>query len=504
MTNLGVSLQDYAGGGLDNQVLFDQANISQEQLADLSKALEAGSITGGDSRDSAVAGQGAALKVESLERNLKLLTFREQDIQLWKYIPKDPAYNTVEEYNQLKSYGADRGGFNNEGELPEEEDSTYVRRAELVKFLGVTKSVTHPMTLVNLAGVANAVQKEIANGTMWILRKTDRALTIADSTIIPQEFNGLYVQQQRSDSFSSLANYWDSENVIDLRGVHLTQEDIEDGAQGILNNFGAADVLFAPPKVLGDFGKDFYEKQRLLLGNSGDVQNGVVGSRPKVCQTTVGDVNLMHDIFMRKPTPKRTTTVADSTKAPAAVASVSLAAAAGGALSRFAAGDAGDYFYAVAAVNRYGESSLTQIGGGAVSLTAGQSADLTFTDGGGSYPATGYVVYRSKKDPAGAIADTDLFPILWVSTAELAAGYDGGAAGAVRDNNRVLPDTDQAFMIEGTTQVWNFKQLAPLMKMDLAIVSPAYRFMVLLYGTPMLYAPKKMVRFVNVGPYVAS
>ena len=44
-----------------------------------------------------------------------------------------------------------------------------------------------------------------------------------------------------------------------------------------------------------------------------------------------------------------------------------------------------------------------------------------------------------------------------------------------------------------------FAQLAPLMKMDLAILSPAYRFMVLLYGTPFLYAPKKLVRLINIG-----
>ena len=41
------------------------------------------------------------------------------------------------------------------------------------------------------------------------------------------------------------------------------------------------------------------------------------------------------------------------------------------------------------------------------------------------------------------------------------------------------------------------------MKMDLAVISPAYRFMVLLYGTPLLFAPRKMVRFVNIGRYVA-
>ena len=44
-----------------------------------------------------------------------------------------------------------------------------------------------------------------------------------------------------------------------------------------------------------------------------------------------------------------------------------------------------------------------------------------------------------------------------------------------------------------------FKQLAPIMKMDLALLSPAKRWMVLMYGTPILKAPRKLLRFVNVG-----
>lgn len=494
--NLGVDLKSYAeGNNVDNVALFDQANTSADELAQLSKALEAGLITGRSTADSTTA-SGASLKVESLEKNLKLITFREQDIRLWKAIPKDAAFNTVEEYNQLVSYGTDRGGFNSEGELPEEEDSTYVRRSQLVKFLGVTKSVTHPMQLVR-TNIGSIVQREIQNGTMWILRKVNRALAFGNATVIPQEFNGLYVQHAANDAFSTLDAYQDSDVVVDLRGTSLKQEHIEDATQGILANFGYGNLLFAPPKVLADFAKDYYQRQRILLGGN---FAGTVGAPPKSVSTTAGDVQLQHDIFLKAASSRKTTDAATSSKAPGAVGVTSQAAATDTG-NRFGTAFDGDYRYAVAAVNRYGESTLTSMNASALTIASTQSADLTFTDGGGAYAATGYVIYRSKINETAAVADTLFYPIFTVSVAQKAAGYDGGAATKVRDRNRFIANTEQAFLIQGDQEVYNFKQLAPLMKMDLATLSPAYRFMVLLYGTPQLYAPKKMVRFINIGAY---
>ena len=147
-----------------------------------------------------------------------------------------------------------------------------------------------------------------------------------------------------------------------------------------------------------------------------------------------------------------------------------------------------------------GESAPAQMGGGAVTVAAADSVSLAFTAGAGSFAATGYVIYRSQLDDTatGAL----LYPLFEVSVAELAAGYDGGAAGIAFDNNRWLPNTEEALLLESTQDIYEFKQLAPLMKMPLAQLSPAQRFMVLLYGTPILYQPKKMVRFINIGTAV--
>lgn len=494
--NLGISLADYQNGNNDGQALFDNSNVTPEQLSELSKALEAGSITGRETTNLSTA-SGAPLKVESLENTLKVLTFKESDIQFWKRVPKLAAYNTVEEFNQLSSYGSEAGVFTNEGELPREEDSIYTRRAEIVKFLGVTKIVSHPMQLVK-THIGSIIQQEIKNGTLFLLRKADRALMYADSDIIPQEFNG-YLAQHRKANLDYNA-YMNSEVVIDLRGKALKEADIEQGSLSIISNFGHANLLMAPPVVLSDFVKNFYDA-KFIQPNTSALTAGVMGQRVQKFQSQYGEIELGYDIFLNAAAPRKTNSPGTHNQAPAIPIAVSAAPAPDPAFTKFnTADEVGDFYYAVAAKNRFGESQLLDINGGALVTTAvGDAVDLTFTSGGGANPATGYVIYRSVKNPTGTINETTLYPIFEVSTAQLATGYDGGAATVVRDRNRFLPACNQAILLQSDEEVYSFKQLAPLMKMDLAVLSPATRFMILMYGTPMLYAPKKMVRYVNIG-----
>jgi len=493
----GLNLADYAKAAASNGQGSIAGGSSMEELNQLQKALEAGSITGRDTADSSTA-SGAPLKVESLDKTLKHLTFKESDIVFWKMVPKKSAYNTVEEYNQLVSYGQERGGFYNEGELPNEEDSTYVRRAQLVKFMGVVKSVTHPMTLVN-THVGNVVEREIKNGTMWILRQLNKSLYFGDETLVPQEFNGFLAQHQRNSGYADLDAYFGSEVVINAKGKMLSEEVIEDSANGIIQNFGLGNQLFAPPKVLSNFVKNFYGN-KFIQPNTNALSEGVMGQRVKSFESQFGNIGLNWDIFFNKRATKRLTNGATSPSAPNPVASVSLTAVGTDGSSAWEATDAGNYFFAVSATNRYGESTLAVIGSAttATAIVAGGSADLAFTDGGGANGATSYTVYRSNKGAATA-AEATFYPVFTISAAEKTAGYDGATAGAVRDRNRFMPDTDQAILFQMDNEVIEFAQLAPLMKMDLALLSPAYRFMILLYGTPFLYAPKKMVRIVNIG-----
>lgn len=486
MEKLSINLADYTGAG------NGFGGASMESVDALNKALQAGSITGRETTDMMDA-SGAALKVESLEKTLKHLTFRENDIKFWKDIPKKPAYNTVEEFNQQTSYGNDRGGFNAEGELPEEEDSVYVRRAQLVKYLGVTKSVTHQMTLVNNT-IGNIMQKTIKDGTLWILRKLDQSLFFGNEKLVNLEFNGFLAQQEQSDSWQDRNAYLNSEHVIDMRGKSLSEDAIESGANSIVESYGLATQLYTAPSVLSGFVKQFYGN-KFIMPNTQALQNGIMGQRVQQFESQFGPIGLNQDIFFKKKPAKTAQSEATSDKAPN-VPTISVAAVeAGAANSKWDSDFAGNVTYAVSAFNRYGESKLV-VATAATAVVANGAADITITDGGGTHKASAYRIYRSETGKTGTY-----YPIFEVSVDDVSRGLDGAATGKVRDLNRFIPNCDQAIVLQFDNEVIEFAQLAPLMKMDLALLSPAYRFMILLYGTPLLYAPKKMIRIINIGNY---
>ena len=490
---LTINLADY--GLASQQDGFRAGMESSETVDQLNKALAAEQITGRETTDLTTA-SGAPLKVESLEKTLKHLTFREQDIRLWKDIPKKPAYNTVEEYNQQVSYGAHRGGWNREGELPEEEDSVFVRRAQLVKYLGVTKSVTHQMTLVNTM-IGSVMERTIKDGTLWILRALNEGLYFGDEKIVPEQFSGFIAQQRNSDSWASYADYMDSEHVVDLRGSALTEDAIETAANTIVENYGLGTQIYGPPAVLSNFVKNFYGN-KFIVPNTPSLSDGIMGQRVQAFDSQFGRIGLNHDVFFKKLPAKTASSAATSQKAPTKPTwddTTPTAVKASIAGSKWGSTDAGNVYYAVTAINRFGESDLA-VYSTAVAATAGSAIELKFADGGGINKATAYRIYRTK---VGGAATDPFYPLFEVSVDDLTRGYDGGSPGIIRDMNRYLPDTDQSILFQFDNEVIEFSQLAPLMKMDLAVLSPAFRFMILLYGTPLLYAPKKMVRFINIG-----
>ena len=158
----------------------------------------------------------------------------------------------------------------------------------------------------------------------------------------------------------------------------------------------------------------------------------------------------------------------------------------------------------VTAANRFGESAPTAVQGSTTDLTqpqkdAGNDINLTITNPGtiGAFPPEYYRVYRSTSSSSTVVptATASYSLVLQVpSTDQAGSGTTSG-----EDKNLNLPFTSTAYIGELTPSVLTFRQLMPMMKMDLAVLSPAYRWMILLYGTPILFAPAKWIRLINVG-----
>lgn len=446
---------------------------SMREVENLSKALNTGAYGSPD------AGNGGRnpLLVESLENSLKVLTFSDEHVKLWKKVSKKPAYSTVEEYNQLLSYGSDGGGFIHEGGLPDTEDSEYVRKASFVKFLGTTREVTHPMMLVSTAH-GDVVARENQNGILWMMKKLEHNLFWGDSTLAANGAEGV--------QFDGLNKLIHPDNTIDLGGAELKDTDINRGANLVLQNYGILSDIYLPFQVLARFSEQYFPKERVIMPTANGLNAGLVVNK---FQTAGGAVEFNPDIFLQA-TPALPTAPTGGQKSPTAPASV--AAVEGTIAANFAKGGdkagAATYLYAVTAVNNSGESvPCASVSVAVTDVTKAVKLTITAASAIAS-KAESYNIYRSEAN------GTKLFKIASIPATTNAPG----STIEFNDKNDILPNTYTLFMGQFSEDVFAFKQLCPMLKMDLAQIATSQRWLILLYGTPQLFAPKKMMKFVNV------
>lgn len=464
-----VSWRDYAG-------VQGFGESSSQEVAALQKALTAGQDI---NAPTAAAGEGFPLRVESLENTLRTVTYKMDDCRLWGSITKLPAYNTVEESNVLKEYGSGMAAFIDEGDLPENDDSTFERQYTIIKYMGTTRSVSHVMSLVRPAH-GNVVSQETVNGTAWLLRQLERALFYGDSTMIPIQFDGIIKLIQDNAPNTDL-------NVLDLRGKPLAEDYLNDGALIIKTepNYGRATDLYCADGAFSDLAKSFYPAERFNVPTSGWNQ-GMVGLNIQGFFSQFGPIKFNPDTFMQFGALAPAAASGTSGKRPdTPTESVAPAAAASGSdVSMFYASDAGDYYYKVTAINRYGRSAAVAMTG-PVTVAADEKVTMTVADG--SIAGTAFELYRSDKDGAA-------------TTCKYAATTArSGATTVLTDLNHDLPGTSKAVLIQQNLEFFSFKQLCPFIKIPLATISTAIRWMQLLYGSPTVYSPGRGVIYKNVG-----
>ena len=439
-----------------------------DDIAELNKAMSAGD--GQPVFGQSTPGALQPLMPESLETTLKYLTYTEEEFKFWRDIYKTGAVNTAEEYNRLVRVGSGDSVFINEGDLPEEEDSTYSREVVLMKFMGTTRRVTHVASLVKTAGVANAIAAETRNGTLWLMRQLEQKLFFGDSRLIPQEFDG----------FKSLIEQGDG-LIYDNRGDPLSEE-LLNGLTGAVRgapNYGYIDKWYMSIGVKSDVANIIRARQRTMFGEKvvlGDVINEFQAQ-------TGGRQKLLDDVFIREGELPEAAGVGKADKRPL-VPVIGAAATPPNGASKFEAADAGTYFYRVVALNRFGRSVPVDSAG--IAVADGDEVNFTITDGGQG--TTAYIIYRSAKDAADASAAKEMVRIPRT-----------GVATVFTDLNDDLPGTSVVFGFESHPDTMSYKQLAPFTRLPLATIDTSIRWMQVLYGSPVLYRPRHVVMVKNVG-----
>lgn len=491
-----------SGNGVD---LLD--GISAQEVL---KAMEAGSMTGMQYNN--MINNGGGLKVESLDSVLKILTNRLNQLVYYMEMPKHKIDNNVHQYNQLYKYGEEVGIFNTEGETPEETDSQYRRKSILTKYMGVTGQVTHPATLAKLAGNMNMYLKEVENKTILLQTIIDARLVDADSTCVPEQFDGFFRQHllglnemdggttEGKTAEQLLNTYFNSPAVIDAQGQVLNDSLIQDAANVVVNVYnGYIDRIISNPIVFNNYVKQFHESKRVIVGMGGSVTGATMGQSVNDVTTQFGKINIKNDRYFDERKPITVGKQATSAKAPLTPVQGTIRVSGADTKTNFGQ-HAGSYGYLVTAKNRYGESAPLDITPDKARVVAAtESVELKFTAGvGGAYQATSFVIYRTKKN-AVLNTNTEYYPIFEVPANQMTIGYDGADANWVRDRNRIIAGTKSALVYYNDNQINEYLQFADTMKMDFAITAPSRRFAILNYGTPVYYQPAKIVRIVNIG-----
>jgi len=486
-----IGLRHYDGLGLNG---FGTA--SMEEMQQLNKALSAGYEA-----NPALQVGGSALRVESLEESLKILTHTDRHIRFWRDIPKSPAFSTVEEFNQQLSYGDDGfGPWLKEGELPLANDSSYRRQTALVKYMGTTREVTHQVSLIHPAH-GDLIMKENESGILWLLRQIEIALFRGDASLT---FGG----GEQGEQWNGLTNLIDPESFIDLEGAPPQEQDFEEISNLLAINFAFPTDCYTGYTPLSDLVKTMYPRHRINLPPP---QDGQIGQAINSIVTQAGILRFNAARFIERAPVAPTAPRGPATHVPTAPSAIAVTFGAStvGEFDKSQGALDAKYAYVVTAANRFGESAPSPIFTSATltgaNAQAGYIGAIKVTNAATvTTPPDYFRIYRTVAlDPAASAPSvaSGAYSLIAQIPAETQAnlGDTPVTPGTVNDINRVMPFTEELYVGELDEQVISFRQLAPLMKMDLAVLSPAYRWMILLYGVPILFAPKKWAKIVNIG-----
>lgn len=478
--------------GVNVDGLFD--NVSQ---ATLEKALTAG--YGANAADFS---GGRALQPEDLESTLvNVLDVLQDDCKVFNSIHRQPSKSTVHQYNRRTGVGDDEFNFIGEGEDIREDDQSIERKILEQKYIGTIGRITKQAELVE--SMEDMYNAEKVACTMRVVKSAERAFFHGNSAVVPKQFDGFQkiIEDSAADTEKETRL---RATVADLRGYEIgekvdsgdkviTGEDLFDEvADSVYEKGGDLCKALFPPVVARQFRSLFNDKLRYTpednhtgLKRLPDIIASC-GSTIRIQGKDAGTDKMFHvkgAVFAK----------GDSTKRPNAPSSVTLtvnASPVGDKDSKFATKDAGDYIYAVHAVNSHGVS-VAKAAAAAAAVAAGKTVTITITpDSNGARP-TGFVITRSRAD------GSDLMEMCSVL-----AAVEGNTT--FEDVNADLPGTASIILLSEITRDAKaniaFTQLMGLSTFPLPTNdSLAKRFAVALFGALKVGAPEFCAEIKNVG-----
>ncbi|GMO60995.1 MAG: hypothetical protein Ta2A_07060 [Treponemataceae bacterium] len=450
---------------------FNEGVESMDNGAEeLRKALSAGYGT-----DEAQFSGGRALEVEDMEAEMIMaMELQPEDAKLLNRIKRRPAYNTVHEYNTRDSAGEFKFLSASEGGTATESDQDIKRRTVEIKYLQTLRGVTDQMMAART--YESALASEKMAGTMTIVNAAEYRLFHGDADVIPTDFDGLpAIIKKATDR---------SQNIVDLRGQTIGsvgRSFFDEITTQIFQRGGNPNVLFYPPQLAKDIQELAVSDNTRFVGNASFKETGAAFSAvvDHFTSSVGSTVFFGTDAGADKLYQVKGAVIAEGVagKRPASPVSVALAAQTSVSGSQFASADAGNYTYAVHAINKNGVSEATAAAA-SVGVTSDGAIQITIAPSSTGLE-TGYIITRSNKGGS-----------LLMEMVKVPRAASGNTVYV--DLNADLPGTAEAlWLTERKLQpIVELYQLIPLRYRQLFETDRAWKpFMIQLFAAPTIKAP---------------
>lgn len=371
------------------------------EAQELQKALTASNYQ----TDTATLTGGGAMGVQSLDTAMKTVVQEEEHFVLFKKLQSTNATNIVDEYTRQNSIGGILGGStNSQMGVVRAAQGEYSREIGMVKFLMTMRQVGYVLNLGK--NMAEPMAVEERNGALQLLTDAEYLLFNGNSAACPTQFDGIFTQIDAAIT----AGKCGSDHVINQNGAALNTVEPFTNLQSAIQdygNWGRITETFMPTAVQTDLntGLDPAFRWSSQQGQTLTVGGHVEGIRltEGILKTNI-DTFLHHGDFpMAKPLEVTWPAVAVANAAFKPVTVAAAASADGTGTSTFGAARAGNYIYAVAGIGPGGEGNSAITIAAQVAVASGNKVTLTITPSAGG-TESGYAIYRSKQNGAGAIA----------------------------------------------------------------------------------------------------
>lgn len=432
---------------------------------------------------------GQALRVESLDNDIKNLTYSNLDFTIYPDLlglGAVEATSTVQQYVAFAEHGRiGHSLFQPEVGIPDTNMPKIRRKSVTMKNIVDTRSMSFLSQAVGAIENPESVQE---NDSITVIGKTiEWAIFNGDSSLSKDENEGL--------EFDGLPKLIDPRNKLDLRGRTLSPEVLNKAAVLIGLGFGVATDAYMPIGVLADFSNQFLGAQRIVMptpdgttaGTNVDVFNSAHG-KIRLHGSTVMD---MEDVLNES---------ADlNPQAPSQVnVAAEVVADKGGQWLEDVVNKDGvktqtgevnvEQSYKVVAVGAHGESIPSEV----VKATPAKVTDgvqLTISFQAVQSERPDYLAIYRKGATTG-----NYYLIARVPSRDM---NDQGQV-VFTDTDLKIPETTEVFVGQLSLDVIALYQLLPLMKFDLATVTTASNFGMLWSGALALYVPRRWAQISGV------